>query len=120
MSSLPVTIFIRGIIMKDKLTSDIGIRIKQLRISQGLTRERLAEKAEISTQFLADIEYGNKGMSAATLYKLCKALSVSSDYLLFGNNENVAGIEDIINSIPDNKKNYAKKLLELFAQAIDS
>lgn len=105
--------------MIDKLTGEMGNRIKALRKEKGLTRERLAEKAEISTQFLADIEYGNKGMSASTLCKLCKALSISSDYLLFGNSESEPDIIDIIQSIPDNKKEYAKQLLSVFAESVN-
>lgn len=104
--------------MNDELTAEMGRRIKALRNERALTREKLAEKAEISTQFLADIESGNKGMSAATLYKLCRALNISSDYLLFGNSENEPGIADIINSIPDAKKSFAKDLLSVFAEAL--
>lgn len=105
--------------MKDKLTAEIGGRIRALRNEKELTRERLAEKAEISTQFLADIESGNKGMSATTLYKLCKALNISSDYLLFGNSKNEPGIEDTVNSIPDEKRKYAKALLSVLAEALN-
>lgn len=106
--------------MNDNLNADIGMRIKELRIEKGYTREKLAEKADISTQFLADIEYGNKGMSVSTLYKLCKALCISSDYLIFGNLNNEPDISDIINSIPDSKQKYAKELLSVFADALDS
>ncbi|MGN0162492.1 MAG: helix-turn-helix domain-containing protein [Candidatus Ornithomonoglobus sp.] len=105
--------------MIDALNTDMGIRIKALRNEKRLTREQLAEKAEISTQFLADIESGNKGMSVATLYKLSKALCVSSDYLLFGNENNECGIADIIKAIPDNQQAYAKELITVFAAAIN-
>lgn len=106
--------------MIDNLYTEMGSRIKTLRKEKALTRERLAEKAEISTQFLADIETGNKGMSAATLYKLSKALCVSSDYLLFGNGNNEYNITDIINAIPANQQANAKALLTIFAEAIHS
>lgn len=106
--------------MIENLNTEIGIRIKRLRDEKRLTRERLAEKAEISTQFLADIEAGNKGMSAATLYKLSKSLCVSSDYLLFGNENNKCDIEDIIKSIPDSQQENAKALLTVFADAVNS
>ncbi|MDD6483912.1 MAG: helix-turn-helix transcriptional regulator [Clostridiales bacterium] len=104
--------------MTDKLYAQMGIRIKAIRNEKGLTREQLAEKADISTQFLADIEAGNKGMSAATLYKLSKALCISGDYLLFGNENNECDIEDIIKAIPDSQKENAKKLLAVFAEAL--
>jgi len=63
----------------------IGKRVKERRLSQGLTREKLAYTAFISDKFLYDIEVGNKGISAETLYKLKDALGVSSDWLLDGN-----------------------------------
>lgn len=106
--------------MIDNLNTDMGSRIRALRDEKDITRERLAEKAEISTQFLADLELGYKGMSAATLYKLSRALCVSSDYLLFGNKNNKSGITDIFNVIPDNKKESAKQLLTVFADAVNS
>ena len=106
--------------MVEKLNTEMGQRIKALRNEKRLTRERLAEKSEISTQFLADIEAGNKGMSAVTLYKLCKALCVSADYLLFGNTNNECGITDIIKLIPDNQKENVKALLTVFADAVNS
>lgn len=58
-------------------------------------------------------------MSAATLYRLCKALNISSDYLLFGNSNNKAEIKDTMKSIPDEKKKFAKALLSVFAEALN-
>jgi transcriptional regulator with XRE-family HTH domain len=106
--------------MIDDLYTEMGTRIKKLRTEKKLTRERLAEKAEISTQFLADIETGNKGMSAATLYKLSRALCVSSDYLLFGNENDECGIADVIKAIPDRYQTDAAALLTVFANAVNS
>lgn len=67
-----------------KLNKEIGDRIRGQREFLEYTREELSEMADISTQFLADIEVGRKSMTAATIMKLSKALRVSSDYLLFG------------------------------------
>lgn len=62
----------------------IGLRLRELRETQGLTREQMAERADISVQFLADIETGRKGMTVQTLRKLVLVLHCSSDQLLFG------------------------------------
>lgn len=64
--------------------SVVGGRIKEKRLEIGFTRENLARKSRISDKFLYDIEVGNKGMSAETLYKVAKALGVSTDWLLDG------------------------------------
>lgn len=63
---------------------DIGLRLRSLREGQDLTRERLAEQADISVQFLADIETGRKGMTVQTLRKLALALHCSADAIVFG------------------------------------
>ena len=64
--------------------AEIGKRIKEKRKSAGLSREKLATMSHISDKFLYDIEVGNKGMSAETLYKIAKALEVSADWLFDG------------------------------------
>jgi len=61
---------------------DIGSRIKKKRIELRLTREGLAQLADISDKFIYDIEVGKKGMSAETLYKISQGLGVSADWLL--------------------------------------
>lgn len=68
----------------DMTNEGMGIRIRKLRKERNITREELAEKAEISTKFLYEIESGKKGPSAETLLKLATALSASCDYLLTG------------------------------------
>lgn len=75
-----------------KLNQEIGLRVRHMREQQALSRERLAEQAEISTQFLADIETGRKGMTVQTLRRLATALHCSSDDLVFGPSENCASV----------------------------
>ena len=68
---------------------ETGNRILKLRQSQNMTREQLAEKAEISVQFLADIEKGRKNMSVTTLRNLATALLVTTDFIVNGD-ENIS------------------------------
>ena len=67
-----------------ELYIEAGGRIKQKRLEQKLTRDILAYNAGISNKFLYDIELGKKGMSAETLWKVARALDVSTDWLLDG------------------------------------
>ena len=52
-----------------------------------MTREALAELADISTSFLYEIETGKKSFSAYTLKNLSRALNVEADYILLGKME---------------------------------
>lgn len=61
-----------------------GARIRKLREVNRYTREEFAEIAEISPKFLYEIETGQKGFSADTLYRIAKGLSVSCEYILSG------------------------------------
>ena len=66
---------------------ETGNRILKLRQSQNMTREQLAEKAEISVQFLADIEKGRKNMTITTLRNLATALFVTTDFIVNGDED---------------------------------
>lgn len=68
----------------------VGERILKLRLAHNnMTREKLAELADISTSFLYEIETGKKGFSADVLERLAGALDVKADYILHGT-ENMA------------------------------
>ena len=74
----------------------MGKRIRKRRESLNMNRETLAEQLEVSPQFIADIEYGNKGISIKRLYILCQVLQVSADYVLAGERENEEDNEDLM------------------------
>lgn len=71
--------------MRDKveLNIQIGRRIKEARKHKGYTQEELAEEIGVSVQYTSDLERGRVGTSIYTLVKICQALGISSDYLLF-------------------------------------
>lgn len=73
----------------------VGGRIRELRETQNYTREALAEKVDISTKFLYEIEAGKKGFSADTLCRIAKALSVSCDYIMLGEKSGNYGSEKV-------------------------
>ncbi len=60
---------------------NLGSRIRTVRQSRGITQEQLAEKVDISTNFMSLIENG-RNMSVETLVKIASALGVTVDYLL--------------------------------------
>ncbi|MBR1560224.1 MAG: helix-turn-helix transcriptional regulator [Clostridia bacterium] len=63
---------------------EVGQRIIERRKSLGLTQEALAEKADVTTQFVSYAESGKRAMRPENLLKLSVALGVSADYLLTG------------------------------------
>lgn len=72
-----------------KLYRNIGNNIKYYKLlyslnNTKLTQERLAEKIDVSTAFIGNLESNRikKGLSVYTLYKLSKVLNVSMDELV--------------------------------------
>ncbi len=70
----------------------LGNRIRTERQRRGITQEKLAEKVDISTNFMSLIENG-RNMSVETLVKIADALGVTVDYLL---SDTLASPKDII------------------------
>ena len=62
----------------------IGQRITKRRKKLGWTQEALAEKADLSPQFISYAESGKRAMRPENLLKISGALGLSADYLLTG------------------------------------
>lgn len=63
---------------------EIGKRIMERRKKLELTQEALAEKGDVTTQFVSYAESGKRAMRPENLLKISSALEVSADYLLTG------------------------------------
>lgn len=59
-------------------------RIRKAREDLGYTREKFAEKLDVSVSYLAELERGRTGISVKMLVKICHVLGLSADYVLFG------------------------------------
>ena len=107
---------------KTEFDKQIGRRIRELREYQHMTREVLAEYADTSIQFLADIECGRKGMTTYTLFKLANALHVSADYIIYGqdNKQSHTNIELLLKNMDEKHQEIAERILQLYIQGINS
>ena len=63
---------------------EIGQRILERRKKLGMTQEALAEKGDVTEQFVSYAEAGKRAMRPENLLKIATALEVSADYLLTG------------------------------------
>jgi len=69
-----------------EVTSDIrilfGQKLRKLRLERGLTQEGLADLADMHFTYVGQIERGLRNPSLINLFRLAKALKISSDKLL--------------------------------------
>lgn len=100
---------------------ETGQRILKLRSEMGISRERLAESADISVQFLADIEKGRKNMTVTTVRNLASALNVTTDHIINGRQDQSDIEEEILleifRSLSHDDKRRACEIVRLFAEA---
>ena len=61
--------------MKDLLLK-LGARLKEIRKARGFTQEALAEKVDLTPQYLSRLESGHQSPSVKTVAKLAEALNV--------------------------------------------
>lgn len=64
--------------------SEVGQRIMERRKKLGLTQEELAERCDLTTQFVSYAESGKRASRPENLMKMAAVLGVSTDYLLTG------------------------------------
>lgn len=62
--------------MEGVTMSEIGSKIKELRISRKISQRKLAALAGISNTYLSDIEVGRTNPSLKTMEKLAEALEI--------------------------------------------
>ncbi len=74
--------------IKDLNRVEMGKRIRERRELLKMSRDELARRLDVTSKFIADLEYGEKGASVKNLYRLKQILGVSVDYLMDGNPSN--------------------------------
>lgn len=96
----------------------LGERIKHERLNVGLTQEALAEKVEITTQYVSQIERGERKLSLETFVRISKVLGVSTDYLLQSNRKKANPGIDKLNALLSNKSEREINMLIDVAKSI--
>jgi len=67
---------------KEEYISNIGLKIKTLRESKGITQERLAFESDTSLRTLRNVEQGTNDIKLSTLCKIANGLNIKIEKLL--------------------------------------
>lgn len=107
--------------MTDTLKAQIGLRLRERRERAGYTREKLGELCSLSPRFIANIELGDSTFSLDSLMTVCRVLSCSSDYLLFGDSVDTGVWSETISKLEQLDVKYQEpvdKMLQGLIEAI--
>ena len=96
----------------------IGAHLRETRNMAGFTQEQLAEKVDVGTTYISDIERGAKFPSLSLFIKIVDALDASADYILCG--EISAGKNCVYDDITKKLEGLTPKQRLAVAQLIDT
>lgn len=89
----------------------LGRRVRRLREDRGFSQSELAQRSEISTQYLGEIERGRRDPSVSVACRLALALDSSLDFLCQGHSDSPAGIVSAWSRIPAELRAVALRIL---------
>ena len=96
---------------------EVGKRIKEIRESNNLTQEQMAEILKVTTNAVRDYEKGNYGISKDVMLLIGQNFNVSIDYLLFGENTDMEKLFFLLENASENDK--MKVLAHLMRYFVD-
>lgn len=96
----------------------LGLKIKEIRISRGLTQDTLAEMVSCNTSHISNIENNHTKVSLNVLLAIANALNTSIDYLLSDQYEisSLALDNEVLRALKncdDAKKEKILKMIEI-------
>ena len=99
--------------IKEDINKQIGLNIRYIRKINKLSQEKFAEKLELSTQFISDVERGVQGISISTAVKICNTMQCSP-LVLFANTYNISDYNngfDKISNLNDKNKDIVENII---------
>ena len=93
----------------------LGLKIKEIRISSGLTQDNLAEMVRCNTSHISNIENNHTKVSLNVLLAITNALNTSIDYLLSDQYENssLALDNEILRALKNCDNEKKQKILKM-------
>lgn len=97
----------------------LGKNIRKPRKEKQYTLEQLAEKLDVSTTFIGQIERAKGIPSLETLVKIANVLEISADSLLFGDLSTKSGNNHFVKKIAELTETFTPKDRELLLKNIE-
>lgn len=92
---------------------EIGERIKLIRKNLGLSQREFAEKINMKTQYLSNVEKGVSGLTIEKVKCICGIANVSADYIIFGSDSlAINSLKETFSQYKDEDINKAFEILK--------
>ena len=105
----------------EKRLLEIGKRITDRRKSLGWTQEELADRGDLTPQFVSYAESGKRAMRPENLLKLSSTLGVSADFLLSGDiiDKDMLLMSDKLRRLTPEQRNIIEKIIDECLELFD-
>ncbi|MBE6981726.1 MAG: helix-turn-helix domain-containing protein [Ruminococcaceae bacterium] len=106
---------------KKEINIQIGEQVRIAREYAQLTQEMLAERIDVSPQYISDLERGVVGIALPTLKKLCTSLGVASDQILFGKlaEERGSVLSNLCNRLTEEQFSILLEIINCYVKAVN-
>lgn len=104
----------------DIALQEIGKRLYKRRKQLCMTQDELAERTGVTGQTISTAELGKKAMRADTIIRVCNALDISADYLLFGHISppDVSVLTQKVSQLTPNQYRHLEDVIDSFIAAV--
>ena len=106
----------------DDVAALIGIRIRTMRKSKGMSQEKLAEKCGLHPTYIGQVERGEKNVTVNNVYRVAEALNVGLDEMFqgIGKKAHEAVLaNELIDLLSECNKNQQKALIKIAREIVD-
>lgn len=93
----------------------IGKNLRDIRLSKGLTQEYVANKVDVNTSHISNIENSRVKVSLTTLVNICNTLETTVDYVLnneYADSDSVLN-QNILNELQKCDKEVKERVLKI-------
>ncbi|MDH6603577.1 transcriptional regulator with XRE-family HTH domain [Bacilli bacterium PM5-9] len=105
---------------KEINVQDLAQRIKQKRLDNNFTVEKLSDLTGLSSNYLFAIEGQRKTPSVKSLANIATELYTDVDYLLFGQREktDISTLTQMLEQLSESERKHAEVILREFVHAV--
>ena len=107
--------------VKNDVLLDIGKRLAQVRKERGYTQDKLGELTGLSEKTISAAENGHKALRPENIIKICDCLSITADYLLYGDSPLLSSMVEYkeITQLTSKQRAALSKIIEDFLSAFE-
>lgn len=104
----------------EDLLQEMGVRIYSRRKQLHMTQEELAEAANVTPQTISTAELGKKALRPENIAKICSALQISADYLLYGvvTGDDISILSNKVSKLTPSQYRHLEDIIDSYIAAV--